>query len=153
MGMLDVEILGLQELRAKTDQMITDLHGKPMLDGMRQATLLVSKDAKQLAPVDTGELRSSITPEVRLEGWNTLGVVGSNKLHAPYMETGTKPHWPPIAALEVWARRHGVSAFLVARAISRRGTKAHRYMQRAFDQNKDQIVSIFDKVVTRIVNK
>jgi hypothetical protein len=40
-----------------------DLHGEPMLQGMRNATLLVTRDAKRFAPVDTGRLRASITPD------------------------------------------------------------------------------------------
>ena len=151
--MLDIEIRGLQELQAKTDQVITDLHGKPMLDGMRAATMLVSTEAKKLAPVDRGQLRSSITPEVRAQGFTVLGVVGTNKLYAPYQETGTRPFWPPIAALEVWARRHGVSAYVVARAIARHGIKPKRYMQGAFDAKKDDVVALIGRVVSRIVDQ
>lgn len=151
--MLQTEIRGLQQLQAKADQMIEDLHGKPMLQGMRKATLLVSTDAKLLAPVDTGRLRGSITPDVRLQGFQTIGVVGSNVLYAPYMELGTKPHWPPISAVEVWARRHGMNPFLVARAIARKGTKPRRYLESAFAQNENQIIAILGKVVAEIVNE
>ena len=84
--MLGLEIRGLQALQAKAAQMIEDLRGKPMLDGMRRATMLVSKDGRILSPVDTGLLRSSITPEVREEGFTVLGVVGSTVFYAPYQE-------------------------------------------------------------------
>jgi hypothetical protein len=84
---LELEIRGLADLQAKTDQMIEDLHGEPMLDGMRTSTVMVSTDAKVFSPVDTGLLRSSITPEVRLEGFNVLGVVGSVVFYAPFQET------------------------------------------------------------------
>lgn len=151
--MLEAEIRGLMELQAKTDQMIEDLHGKIMLDGMRRATMLVSTEAKRLAPVDRGHLRASITPEVRLQGFNVLGVVGSNRLYAPYQETGTRPFWPPVSALEVWAQRHGVSAFLVARAISRRGIKPKRYLQGAFEAKQDDIKREIGKAVSEIVEK
>lgn len=146
------EIRGLQALQQKAAQVVRDLHGQPMLDAMRKAAVLVSTDAKQLVPVDTGRLRSSITPDVRQEGFNVLGVVGSNVLYAPYMETGTRPHWPPTSALEVWARRHGVDAFLVARAISKRGTKGHRYLQGAFEKNTDKIKAILGGAVEGIIN-
>ena len=85
--MLGIEIRGLKALQAKAAQMIEDLHGRPMLDGMRRATMLVTKDGKILSPVDTGLLRSSITPEVELEGFTVLGVVGSVVFYAPYQET------------------------------------------------------------------
>ena len=122
--MLGLEIRGLQALQAKAAQMIEDLHGKPMLDGMRKATLLVSKDAKILAPVDTGLLRSSITPEVRQDGWTVLGVVGSNVFYAPYQETGT-----------------------------RRGLRGKHYMQGGFDKNRKEIIDLLGDVVGEIVDK
>ena len=149
--MLRADIRGLQELQAKIDQIVTDLHGRPMLDAMRRATMLVVTDAKKLSPVDTGRLRSSITPEIRARGNDVLGVAGSNVLYAPYVETGTRPHFPPPAALRVWARRHGVSAYAVAVGISRRGTKGVLYMQRAFDQNQGQIKRLIGDAVGEIV--
>lgn len=135
-------------------QIVADLHGEPFLQGMRNATLLVTRDAKRYAPVDTGRLRASITPEVRISGPMTVqGIVGSNVTYAPFVELGTKPHWPPVGALEVWARRHGTSAFLVARAISRRGTKAVKYLERAFTDNISRIVGYLDAAVQGIVRR
>ena len=104
------------------ERAVRELRGTPMLNAMRDSTLFVTRDAKINAPVDSGRLRASITPEVRTAGETVEGVVGSNVTYAPYVELGTRPHWPPLAALEVWARRHHTSAFLVARAIAERGT-------------------------------
>jgi phage gpG-like protein len=152
MSELRLELKGLREEQARMTQIVADLHGEPMLEGMRNATLLVTRDAKRLAPVDTGRLRASIIPEVRVSGPTQIqGVVGSNVEYAPFVELGTKPHWPPTGALEVWARRHGASAFLVARAISRRGTKAVKYLERAFDQNISRIVGYIDAAVKSII--
>jgi phage gpG-like protein len=145
------EIKGLRDTQRNMEQAVKDLHGGPMLNAMRDATLMVTRDAKKNAPVDTGRLRASITPEVIDVGETIRGVVGSNVSYAPYVELGTRPHWPPIAALEVWARRHGVSAFLVARAISRRGTKPVEYLQRAFDANKGRIELKINQAVTGII--
>jgi HK97 gp10 family phage protein len=150
--MIGAEIRGLIELQQKVDQVVTDLHGRRMLDGMRSAATMVSTDAKRLAPVDTGRLRSSIVPEIRAQGETVLGVVGSNLLYAPYLETGTKPFWPPPSALQTWARRHGVNAFVVARAISKKGIKPRHYMQNAFDQNQAEIRRIIGGVVGDIIN-
>ncbi len=152
---LSAEIKGLRETQDKVDQTIRDLRGEPMLEGMRDATLLVTGTARTLVPVDTGRLRASILPEVRSEPLtgSIVGVVGSAVEHAPYVELGTKPHWPPLAALEVWAQRHGTTAFAVAQAISRRGTKAYRYLQGAVEQNESKIVALIGDVVSRIVEK
>lgn len=146
-----IEVKGLKETQRKVEQVVRDLHGAPMLNAMRDATLLVQRDARKLAPVDTGRLRASITPQVRTRGNNLEGVVGSNVKYAPYMELGTRPHFPPLAALEVWAARHHTTAYAVCRAIARRGTKARRFLQNAFLQNRDRIVLRLNRAVKDIV--
>lgn len=154
--MLDVTVKGLIETRKKIELAAAELHGQPLIDAMHAATLRVERSAKQNVPVDTGRLRASIASEIRVEGLggtSVKGVVGSNVVYAPYVELGTRPHFPPIGALEAWARRRGMNAFLVARAISRRGTKGTRYLQRAFEQNQVEIVRILGYAVTGIVQK
>jgi len=150
---LKLTVKGLKETQAKMTQVARDLTGDEMLDGMRRATLMVTRSAKGYAPVDTGRLRSSILPEVKVEGKTVRGVIGSKVTYAPYQELGTRPHWPPVAALQVWAARHGTSAFLVARAIAFRGTRARRFLQRAFEDNETKIVALIGQVVARITNK
>ena len=147
------EIRGLRETQAKMTQVVKDLQGGPMLDGMRQATLIVLADAKRLAPVDTGRLRASITPEVRQQSNVIQGVVGSNVAYAPCVETGTRPHWPPPGALAVWARRHGMSEALIRFIIGTRGTKKHPYLQPALEKNVSRIVNLIGATVGRIVTK
>lgn len=147
---ISAEIKGLKETQRNLEQAARDLRGTPIVNAMRDATLIVTRDAKRNAPVDTGRLRASITPAVSIAGETIQGVVGSNVTYAPYVELGTRPHWPPISALEVWAQRHHTSAFLVARAISRRGTKAVEYLQRAFRDNRDKIEARFNKAVEQI---
>lgn len=147
----DVEVKGLIEAQAEATRIVRDMHGAPMLEAFRDCTLIVLRDAKIAAPVDTGRLRASITPEVRVEGDDVLGVVGSNVAYAPMMEMGTRPFWPPVAALETWARRHGISAFLVARAIARRGIRARRFLQGAFEKNRERIIARIERAAKEIV--
>jgi len=149
----NIQVRGLIEAQAKLDQVVRDLRGEAMLSAMRESTLLVTRSAKKYAPVDTGRLRASITPEVRRSGVQILGVVGSNVQYAAAVELGSKPHFPPVAALETWARRKGLNPYLVARAISRRGTKPRRYLQRAFEDNRQRIINKIDGAVGRIVDK
>ena len=122
---ITAEIRGLKELQRKTDQMVKDLHGAPILNAMRDSTLLVSRYARINAPVDTGRLRASILPEIRASAGNEiLGVVGSNVEYAPYHEFGT-----------------------------RRGVRAKRYLQRAFETAEQAIINRFERAVNEVVEK
>jgi HK97 gp10 family phage protein len=160
---LRLEIRGLRETQDKMEQMARDLSGDAMLRGMRDATLIVERDAKKNVPVDTGRLRASITPEVQWQSKTLRGVVGTNVFYGPYVETGTRPHWPPRGALSVWARRHGMSEGVVRYSISKFGTsrqalkkvgtKGWRYLERAFTENIPKIVKLIGDVVGRIVKK
>jgi phage gpG-like protein len=150
-----IEVRGLVEAQRRMEQAVADLRGEPMLDAMQQATLIVQRDAKILSPVDTGRLRASIVPEIRQPAGtgDVIGVVGTNVEYAAAMELGAKPHWVPKGVLDVWAERHGVDAFLVARAIARRGLRPRRYLQGAFEQNQARIIRILGDGVTGIVRK
>lgn len=118
---------------------------------MREATLLVTGSAKKNAPVDRNLLRASITPGIRQSGLaGIVGVVGSNVAYAPAMESGTKPHVVPLDELKGWAKRHGISAWLVQRSIATKGTKPRRYLQKAFNSNISRINRIFEAFVNRI---
>lgn len=145
------ELHGLIEAQREATRIATELSGPPIVQAMRDATLLVTRTSRQLAKVDTGRWRASITPEVRVMGQQVVGVVGSNLSYGPYAHEDTRAHWAPIGALAGWARRHGVSAFLVARAISRRGTKGDQAIYRGLNENVPKIVALFERAVGKIV--
>ena len=50
----------------------------------------VTTRAKQLAPVDTGRLRSSIAMEIGTDNGDVVVRVGTNVHYAPYLEFGTR---------------------------------------------------------------
>lgn len=145
-----VEVRGLIDAQREAERVVRDLHGEPMLEAFRDCTLIVLRDAKIAAPVDTGRLRASITPEVRSEGDDVLGIVGTNVVYAPYIELGTRAHMPPLAALSTWAARHHTSAYLVARAIARRGLKARRFLQGALEKNTSRIIARIERAAKEI---
>lgn len=153
MASINMEVHYLKEAQKYLVQKVRDFNGPPIARAVRDSVLIVQRDARKNSPVNTGMLRASILPEVAISGSEVTGVVGSNVKYAPFMEYGTRPHWVPIAALEVWARRHGMKAFLVARAIARKGLKPRKFLTNAFNDNRDRIVRIFDKAVNRIVSK
>ena len=113
-----------------------DMIKGPVRDFLVRSAFLVEAKAKEKAPVDTGRLRNSIATQIA----QTRAIVAANVLYAPFVEFGTKPHFPPPAALQPWARRHGfpkgmAGAYMVARAIARRGTRAQPFMAPALQQS------------------
>ena len=75
------EIINLDKLRLKLDN-FTQLDIEKALN---KSCLAVENEAKKQCPVDTGDLRNSITHEVE----DNVGYVGTNKECAPYVEFGT----------------------------------------------------------------
>jgi len=146
MSEIDLEIQGLKETQADMERIVRDMRGEPFLNGMRVATLLVQRSAKIKAPVDTGRLRASITPEVRWQGNKAVGVVGSNVTYAPFVELGTKPHFVPAKYIGVWASRHGFdnTGLFVS-------GKAQPFLEPAFEENKETIVRIIGDAVGEII--
>lgn len=171
---ISTEIRGLVETKERLEKWAENIHGKPMLDTMHRATLLVTRSAKinlskptvgvKFPTVNSGQLRNSITPEVKLSRGNVLqGVVGSNLKQAPFMEFGTgipagRPRTtPPIRVLKVWVdqkNRGGknLNAYVVQRAIYKRGgLMPRKYLQRAFDDNVKEIQEMFEGTVKAII--
>ena len=96
--------------------------------------------AKEKAPVDTGRLRAAIGSQVLVSRLTAVVEVAAHVHYGAYVEYGTRPHFPPLAAMQPWARRPGFpvgrkGAFLLALVISRRGTKPHPYMRPAAEQS------------------
>lgn len=81
MGYLEIDSGALQELFDSPD-------GEVAKDLQRRA-LQVEAAAKQLCPVDTGRLRSSITNELGVDADGLMAVVGTNVDYAPHVELGT----------------------------------------------------------------
>ena len=75
------EIINLDKLRLKLDSFTQSDIEK----ALNKSCLAVENEAKKQCPVDTGDLRNSITHEVD----DGVGIVGTNKEYAPYVEYGT----------------------------------------------------------------
>jgi hypothetical protein len=162
--MFDIEIKAkgfektLQNLAAY-DQIAT----RENKNAMQKSVNLVSRIAKMEAPVGVvGELRSKIHGEVISTGPGAvIGVVGSYAPHGAVVEEGGDPHWPNIKGIALWVMRklqvRGKSwasvTFLVARAISRAGTKAQPYLHPAFEKSRNKIQGYFEQALNNIVRK
>lgn len=113
-----------------------------------------------LVPVNTGTLRQGVQISVTGSGVERVGRIFNPVAYAPPVEHGSRPHWPPSGPLELWVRRKlGIAdarevrsaAFLIARAISRRGTPARRMFGRGFAQARGPIMARLRLALRRAV--
>lgn len=122
-------------------------------DAMETSLLYVESDARRLAPRDTGRLGGSINS--RIEGGagsGLVGRVGPSVNYGLFVERGRRPgRMPPAAAVAAWARRKGLGAYAVARAIGRKGTRAQPFMGPALEANVGRIEARFRRAGANIV--
>lgn len=102
---------------------------------LRKAGAMVEKDAKKNCPVDTGDLRQSITHEVE----NGVCAIGTNMEYAPYVHQGTG-----IYSVE------GTGRTTPWRYQDREGNwhttlgqRPQPFLTLALDSNRDEITSMF----------
>tara|TARA_Y100000310_G_scaffold230865_1_gene233407 strand:- start:4342 stop:4851 length:510 start_codon:yes stop_codon:yes gene_type:complete len=120
--------------------------GAEVTKGMRQSALAVQRESSILAPVDTGRLRQSITVEMDGRVIPQWAKIGPSVRYGAYVEFGRRPGSspPPARALLPWMKRHGIpatAAFVIARAIAKRGIKPKPYMREGY------------KAATRTINR
>ncbi|MBW8034219.1 MAG: hypothetical protein FVQ79_00700 [Planctomycetes bacterium] len=134
-----------------------------LLRATTEGTLLLEREVKDLTPVGVGGaggLRGSIAAqEPVVLGDQVLGAVGTSLNYALPVELGTKPHFPPVEPLIDWA--HAVLgvpeseapgvAFLIARKISKKGTKGAFMFSRAFNDKRAVIERMYERARDRIV--
>lgn len=70
-------------------QLLSSTSG-PVAQDLTRRVQRVTNKARTLAPVDTGNLRGSITWEIRKRGNQIVGVVGTNVPYSIYIEKGTR---------------------------------------------------------------
>ena len=86
---------------------------------------------------DTGYTKGHIHLDIPATAESLIAEIKADTGYAEALEEGSKPHWPPVDPLIGWASRHATTGtyqgdrsagFLIARAISKRGTRAQPFM-------------------------
>ena len=141
LGDLQAFARGLRDAPEYTDRVLQE--------AMTEATLLVQREWQENLPRVSGLTARSITSDVASTPAGVLGVV----------ELGTRPHMPPVAAIEPWVKAVlGISepkevkrvAFLVARKIAREGTPAQHPMSRAVQSTEGQVIAMFERAAAKV---
>lgn len=133
-----------------------------LLATMTQATMLYEREVKEAMPRGaTGLTAGSITSDVFSTPAGVLGVTGSSQPAALFVELGTRPHMPPVAALVPWvrnvlgvdAKRAPSVAFLIARKIAAKGTPAQRPFAKTLQRLEGQIGRMFEAAAGRLADR
>lgn len=143
-GGITVRIEGLDDLRKKLNGSRADVPVGRFLD---RGAFIIQGKGREKAPVDSGRLRNSIgveSPTLRSRR------IGPSVDYGEWVETGTRPHWPPPGALATWAARHGMDEYAVRRKIGLSGTKAQPYMQPAADESESAIAALVPVLAAEI---
>lgn len=140
-------------------------------DAMTVATAKLLGDAIARSPVDRGFFRSSLDSEViKKSPVEIIGRVSASATHAQVIEGvdeqgnpvefGRRPgtRFPPVIVLRAWVERKlGITgpeaarvAFLIGRAIVRRGIAPKRPLSGAFEANRNDIQKLFDDAAERL---
>lgn len=113
--------------------------------------------------VASGGLVNTATYQVVVNG-SWLEVSFNLEEHWKYLEHGTRPHFPPINAIERWISvKHIVPrpyngkvpstkqlAFLIARGISKNGTKPTKLLQTTINNSDDLIAKLIDEMAHQL---
>jgi HK97 gp10 family phage protein len=120
-------------------QAVTDAERALVMGGLR-----VERDAKILAPVDTGRLRASITHRLEHDAnGQPVVFVGTNVKYAPFIEFGTGSRGSTSSALL------GIQLPSGYEYGDRLGMPAQPFLYPAFRQNKAKITEMIKKEVFR----
>lgn len=115
LAMIDIDLRGIANLEKALKEM-PGLVKEELGKAVEELVLIVEVKAKELCPVDTGLLRSSITPVIA--SW-AEAYVGTNTEYAPYVEFGTK-HSPAQPFLEpAFLEGQKQASKVFGRAVSR----------------------------------
>ena len=102
-------------------------------------------DMRKQVPSDLGDLERSIQYSIDKDNL----VIHMNE-YGIYVNDGTKPHMPPISAIEGWARRKGINPWAVAYSIKTYGTEAQPFMDDFLDFDNKYYKILVDGTVKEL---
>lgn len=146
----EVEFEGIQEQVRKFDQADEKVR-RGLMRAMSDSVKTIARLTRSNAP---GSIAGGVDHDVMAtpdEG--IVGEVTASPFTARFVEFGTAPHG---VGSDVIAAEMGVDqdeAFLIARSISRKGTRGQHFMYRAFAKSQRAIVSFFDRALKRITRE
>lgn len=122
---------------------------------VKDSVILIWRESAKRSPKWRGRLRRATSYRV-IDGLR--GIVSNNLKYAEYVHNGQRPHkipkyvWSDASSDFVkWAQEHGMSPFVLARSIKRKGTRRQPWMAETFKDCQSRITKIFDDAVDNIL--
>ena len=156
---IKVDLKDLEELTRECPEISRDVR----ISKLTEALNLLEREIKKKTPYGAGpiHLRDTIHEKVRASGKKVIGIIGTPLQHGEPVELGTRPHFPPTGPIQFWVERKlGITgkeaksvAFLIARAISKRGTKGAKMFEEGFGEAESRVVRILEEIPGEIVRR
>ena len=138
---MSIEVDGLDGLVERLESL---LDAESLKKAMGQACAVVERSAKQKAPKGVGELRRSITSEVRLNGDVVEGVIFTPLEYAPYVEYGTGLFAEEGGRQDVpWCYQDDEGEWHTTS-----GQRPQPFMRPALNENREVIKKILKEAIT-----
>jgi HK97 gp10 family phage protein len=152
--MKNIKITGGRELAEALKQLPKQLQQNVMRQALRAGAKLIQDKAKELVPVDTGDLKKSIkigTSSRRKEVRSTVATKGDGAYIARFVEFGTAPHI-------IKGRNGGMLKFTArdgkvveTQSVNHTGAKAKPFLRPALDgQAKAAIIAVGERIRQRL---
>lgn len=138
---MSIQVEGADALIERLESMVDE---DTIRRALGRACALVERSAKQKAPKGTGELRRSISSEIRQDGEGLTGVVFTPLYYAPYIEFGTGLFAEEGGRQDVpWCYQDDEGEW-----HSTSGQHPRPYMRPALNENREQIKRIIKEAIT-----
>lgn len=156
---LDIDLTGIEAVQADIAA-FPGILGRELTTAMESALQTTEREVAQRTPVNTGQLRSSITHSVLIPFPNLTGSVGTPLEYGITMEYGRKPgsRMPPVAAIAYWLYRKKIvtdyreirsAAWAVAKSIAKKGIEGRHMFRDGLAAATPTVQQIFNNAVGR----
>lgn len=151
---MEIKITGLKELIAMSER-YPAIAQKHVDRAIQRSLIRIQDDAKRKAPFGTsGQLRNNWDLRSgKFEGALRSNAQSNGFYYGNAVNFGSRPHFPPVQALNLWAKRKGLNPYVVARSIARKGTKANPFFTDAVQGNEKNVDLEFDNALDAILKE
>ncbi len=126
------------DIEKELSDFINQRLAKTIEEKMNRATLIIERRAKELCPVDSGDLKRSITHKVLPDSdGEVLGKVFTNKEYAPYVHEGTGIY-AENGRKDGWTYKSADGSFKRTK-----GQKPQRFLSDAAEEKREEVLRAF----------